>query len=195
MRLVSYSRRMLAAAGSSYRSSLTMESSVSWHRLAKISSLGPQPWPAARLHLTRGSQNSTRPELVERLRTGHLWYQHQNSSCSRYRHIASASRGQAREPGYVCTQCGARFLQFFGKCNKCGERNTIVQKVAAPAEPSASWGGGLAGGQRGGWLGQQDGAPMLIGDINPTVSEHRLVLPGEAGEEVSVEAIAVTAGI
>jgi hypothetical protein len=52
------------------------------------------------------------------------------------------------------------------------------------ANPMTSSSRGLGpGGRRGGWV-REEGAPRFIGEINPNVSEHRLVLPGEAGEEV-----------
>jgi DNA repair protein RadA/Sms len=34
---------------------------------------------------------------------------------------------------FVCTSCGAKARQFFGKCASCGSWNTLVEQKAAPA--------------------------------------------------------------
>ncbi|MFM7425275.1 MAG: DNA repair protein RadA [Elainella sp.] len=34
---------------------------------------------------------------------------------------------------YVCNQCGAEFPKFLGKCSACGEWNSLVEQVVAPA--------------------------------------------------------------
>ena len=34
---------------------------------------------------------------------------------------------------FVCTDCGARTRQFFGRCASCGSWNTLVEQKAAPA--------------------------------------------------------------
>ena len=33
---------------------------------------------------------------------------------------------------YRCTECGAEHLRWSGKCDTCGEWNTLVEEVAAP---------------------------------------------------------------
>ena len=266
----------LSAARLGHSTGFFMLSSGALQGAAKISTLSPQPGlVAVPWHESKGAI-SKRAHLnsIERLRAGPLWYQQQNLSDRWSRHIASAARGAT--PGrFVCKECGARFPQPVGKCRNCGKFNTVVEGVAAVAEPSAKGSGGIvaaeealrsrrtsasssrgargnrhrtaapaaAGGldlddianhtfptdeflqaedtssrrgpsrfagvpqgfeyqsptissssssssgvlglgvQKRGWV-REEGGPRYIGDINPNVSEHRLVLPGEAGEEV-----------
>ena len=33
---------------------------------------------------------------------------------------------------YRCTECGAEHLRWSGKCDTCGEWNTLVEEVSAP---------------------------------------------------------------
>lgn len=38
---------------------------------------------------------------------------------------------------YVCQQCGARYPKWSGRCENCGEWNTLVEEVAAPDKKAA----------------------------------------------------------
>ncbi|MDM7326572.1 MAG: DNA repair protein RadA [Thermosynechococcus sp. Uc] len=40
---------------------------------------------------------------------------------------------------YICRECGAEFLQYFGRCPNCGQWNTLDEQVVAPAQPSPQW--------------------------------------------------------
>src|SRR5688500_1590728 len=44
---------------------------------------------------------------------------------------------------YRCTECGAEYPKWQGRCETCGEWNTLVEEVAAPT-PAAAKGGGAA---------------------------------------------------
>src|SRR5574344_1063893 len=41
------------------------------------------------------------------------------------------------KPVYVCQQCGARYPKWSGRCENCGEWNTLVEEVAAPDKKAA----------------------------------------------------------
>ncbi|MFN4280552.1 DNA repair protein RadA [Thermosynechococcus sp.] len=38
---------------------------------------------------------------------------------------------------YVCRECGAEFLQYFGRCPNCGQWNTLEEQLVAPIETSS----------------------------------------------------------
>ena len=40
-----------------------------------------------------------------------------------------------REPTFICQNCGAAYGRWQGKCDACGEWNTIVEESAATARP------------------------------------------------------------
>src|ERR671933_1139769 len=42
---------------------------------------------------------------------------------------------------YRCTECGAEYAKWQGRCDTCGEWNTLVEEVVAPKRPA---GGGSA---------------------------------------------------
>ena len=41
---------------------------------------------------------------------------------------------------YRCTECGAEYAKWAGKCETCGEWNTLVEEIVKAASPSASRG-------------------------------------------------------
>ena len=41
-----------------------------------------------------------------------------------------------REPSFVCQNCGAAYSRWQGKCDACGEWNTIAEETAATARPA-----------------------------------------------------------
>ena len=42
-----------------------------------------------------------------------------------------------RDPSFICQNCGAVYGRWQGKCDACGEWNTIAEENAATARPSA----------------------------------------------------------
>src|SRR5215208_5350693 len=45
---------------------------------------------------------------------------------------------------YRCTECGAEFPKWQGRCDTCGEWNTLVEEVAAPRVTASAKGVGAA---------------------------------------------------
>src|SRR3954453_11902975 len=41
-----------------------------------------------------------------------------------------------REASYVCQNCGAAYSRWQGKCDACGDWNTIAEELAATARPA-----------------------------------------------------------
>src|ERR1700730_15175691 len=41
-----------------------------------------------------------------------------------------------REPTFICQNCGAAYGRWQGKCDACGEWNTIAEEGAAMARPA-----------------------------------------------------------
>src|SRR6195256_6283462 len=41
-----------------------------------------------------------------------------------------------REPSFICQNCGATYGRWQGKCEACGEWNTIAEEGAALSRPS-----------------------------------------------------------
>ncbi|MDQ3673483.1 MAG: DNA repair protein RadA, partial [Gemmatimonadota bacterium] len=39
---------------------------------------------------------------------------------------------------YRCTECGAEFARWQGRCDVCGEWNTLVEEIAAPKAPPSA---------------------------------------------------------
>lgn len=76
---------------------------------------------------------------------------------------------------YRCTECGAESLKWQGRCDTCGEWNTLVEELAAP-KVTASKGAGaqrrLAGASAYGEGGQVRATPCLKEVVG--AEEHRL---------------------
>jgi DNA repair protein RadA/Sms len=49
---------------------------------------------------------------------------------------------------YRCTECGAEYPKWQGRCDTCGEWNTLVEEVAAPAVAAAKAGRGAGAARR-----------------------------------------------
>src|SRR5262249_58716609 len=47
----------------------------------------------------------------------------------------NAARMARREPSFVCQNCGAAYGRWQGKCDACGEWNTIAEENATTARP------------------------------------------------------------
>src|SRR5579883_108039 len=64
---------------------------------------------------------------------------------------------------YRCTECGAAHARWGGRCDSCGEWNTLVEEVAAPASPRPARANGrrLPGGAGLGAGGRVAAAPPL----------------------------------
>jgi DNA repair protein RadA/Sms len=77
---------------------------------------------------------------------------------------------------YRCTDCGAESLKWQGRCDTCGEWNTLVEEMAAPKVSAASKGAGaqrrLAGAASYGEGGQVLDTPRLRDVVG--AEEHRL---------------------
>ena len=37
---------------------------------------------------------------------------------------------------YRCTECGAEYLKWQGRCDTCGEWNSLVEEIVAPKIPA-----------------------------------------------------------
>src|SRR5438046_7573458 len=42
---------------------------------------------------------------------------------------------------YRCSDCGADYLKWQGRCDACGEWNTLVEEIVAPKVAAAAGGG------------------------------------------------------
>lgn len=77
---------------------------------------------------------------------------------------------------YRCTECGGESLRWQGRCDTCGEWNTLVEEMAAPKVSAASKGAGaqrrLAGAAAYGEGGQVLETPRLRDIVG--AEEHRL---------------------
>jgi DNA repair protein RadA/Sms len=77
---------------------------------------------------------------------------------------------------YRCTECGGESLKWQGRCDTCGEWNTLVEELAAPKVSAASKGAGaqrrLAGATAFGEGGQVLETPRLREVVG--AEEHRL---------------------
>lgn len=77
---------------------------------------------------------------------------------------------------YRCGECGAESLKWQGRCDSCGEWNTLVEELAAPKVSAASKGAGaqrrLGGAQAFGEGGQVLETPHLRDVVG--AEEHRL---------------------
>jgi DNA repair protein RadA/Sms len=49
---------------------------------------------------------------------------------------------------YRCTECGAEYPKWQGRCDTCGEWNTLVEEVAAPVAAAAKGGKGIGAARR-----------------------------------------------
>src|SRR5690606_26343669 len=62
-----------------------------------------------------------------------------DGACVRRRELALMARAQSR---YVCQACGAVAPKWAGRCESCGEWNTLVEEAAAEAGPPKGRGRG-----------------------------------------------------
>ncbi|HEU4565586.1 MAG TPA: DNA repair protein RadA [Gemmatimonadaceae bacterium] len=60
---------------------------------------------------------------------------------------------------YRCTECGAEYAKWQGRCDVCGEWNTLVEEMAAPKAPPA----GRSGARR----AAAGAAPATLGSVAP----------------------------
>ena len=71
---------------------------------------------------------------------------------------------------FICQSCGAVHTRWSGKCDSCGEWNTILEEVVmketAPEERSRLWKGPGSGGR--------DPQPVALPDVK-TGDNHRIV--------------------
>ncbi|HVZ22041.1 MAG TPA: hypothetical protein VG871_13300, partial [Vicinamibacterales bacterium] len=61
---------------------------------------------------------------------------------------------------FTCQHCGAQAQKWLGRCPDCGEWNSYVEEIQAPADRHA-----VASGRAGG------GRPQLYADVDTVVSE------------------------
>jgi DNA repair protein RadA/Sms len=70
---------------------------------------------------------------------------------------------------YRCTECGAEYSKWLGRCETCGEWNTLVEE-AAPSKPTSSAGRRAAGAKAFGQGGNVVVAPRLS-DVSGTAAQ------------------------
>src|SRR5581483_4006751 len=66
---------------------------------------------------------------------------------------------------YVCSACGNESLRWEGRCNGCGEWNTLVEEVRAAASSGSGRAGGR-GGRRSGAGGSAGGAGVAVKPVS-----------------------------
>ena len=82
---------------------------------------------------------------------------------------------KSRTSGYECTNCGKEYTKWVGRCNGCGNWNTVSEKEMAS---SASGLFGFGRQARSGGLMASNNAPMRLSDIEAHAYE-RILLPME----------------
>ncbi len=66
---------------------------------------------------------------------------------------------------YRCTECGAEFSKWQGRCDTCGEWNTLVEETAAPK---------ISGGAKGGGAARRMGGSAALSEGGTVVAAPRL---------------------
>lgn len=80
---------------------------------------------------------------------------------------------KTRNKAYVCADCDKEYTKWVGRCNGCGNWNTVDEKVA---EVNSSGAFGFGRQARGGGLIASDNAPMRLSEIEAHEYE-RVILP------------------
>jgi DNA repair protein RadA/Sms len=68
-------------------------------------------------------------------------------------HLLMHHRDMAKTPSFTCNACGANFTKWSGRCDSCGDWNTIVEEVPLSAGPASKS------------LGTRRGATVTLTDL------------------------------